>query len=94
MGRVRLGAPVVAAAGLRVRLRGKRVRQIVVRSRRYRTATGIRVGSTESAVQDAYTGDVLARLKSVLRGKVHRYPVGRATIEVRRGRVARIVLGR
>jgi hypothetical protein len=94
VGRVRLGGPAVRAAGLRLRLRGKRVREIVVRSRRYQTATGIRIGSSEAAVQDAYAGPFIRRLRSVLRGKVHRYPVGRATFEVRRGRVTRIVLGR
>lgn len=94
VGRVRLGGPAVRAAGLRLRLRGARVREILVRSRRYRTATGIRIGSSEAAVQDAYAGAFVRRLRSVLRGKVHRYPVGRATFEVRKGRVARIVLKR
>ena len=94
VGKVRVGGPAVRAAGLRLRLRGARVREILVRSRRYRTATGIRIGSSEKALQDAYAGQVLRRLRSILRGKVHRYPVGRATIEVRKGRVTRIVLGR
>lgn len=94
VGRVRVGGPAVRAAGLRLRLRGSRVREILVRSRRYRTATGIRVGSTEAAVQDAYPGQVLRKLRSILRGKVHRYPVGRASFEVRNGRVTRIVLRR
>ncbi len=94
VGAVRLGGPALRAAGLSVRLRGTRVREIVVRSRRYRTASGIRIGSTEAAVQDALAGVVLRRLRSVLRGAVHRYPVGRATFEVRRGKVTRIVLRR
>ena len=94
VGRVRVGGPAVRAAGLRLRLRGARVREIIVRSRRYRTATGVRIGSTEAAVQNAYAGNLLRKLRSVLRGKVHRYPVGRATFEVRRGRVARIVVRR
>lgn len=93
VGAVRLGGPPRRAAGLRLRTRGPRVRRIVVTGSRFRTVSGVRVGSREAAVQEAYPLP-LRRLRAALRGSVHRYPVGRATIEVRRGRVSRIVLGR
>ncbi len=92
VGSVRLGAHRAgrAPAGLRLGVARGRVRSIQVRSRRFQTALGIRLGSRMSALEAAYPAAIKpAALKR--RGAI-RIRVRRATFTVRRGRVSAITL--
>lgn len=94
VGTVRLGARLAAGrrvAGLRLRVVGGRVRGISVRSGRFRTIHGVRVGSSLSQLSAAFPSP---RLLSG--GRVPRtYRFARATFRLSaRGRVTAITLGR
>lgn len=92
VGPVRVGARLrKRVAGLRIRVRRKRVREIVVRRRSFRTAAGIRLRSRELEVLRAYPA---AKQSGRVRNgkKVLRYK--RAFFTVRGGRVVAIRLAR
>ena len=94
VGTVRLGARLVAGrrvAGLRLRVVAGRVRGISVRSGRFRTIHGVRVGSSLSQLSAAFPSQ---RLLSRARAP-RTYRVARATFRLSpRGRVTAITLGR
>jgi hypothetical protein len=94
-GVVRLGARMRQVSGLRLKGRSGRVRSITVRSRRFRTTHGVRLGVSSSTLVTAFpprSGNMLNRLLAAR--TVMRYRVEKATFTVRRGRVVGIRLGR
>jgi hypothetical protein len=95
-GQVRLGARLAQGArvaGLALRAAGGKVRGITVKAKRFRTASGIALGSSEVALRDAYTREVTAALRKAKKPP-KAYRIGKATFTIKRGRVAGIVLGR
>jgi hypothetical protein len=83
-------------AGLRLRLVRGRLRSVVVRSRSFRTATGVRLGSTEVVLLRSYQ-EAARRATEAARRRMRppsSYRVGKATFTVRRDRVVAITLGR
>jgi hypothetical protein len=83
-------------AGLKLRLVRGRLRSVVVRSRGYRTATGVRLGSTEALLLRSYQ-EAARRATEAARRRMRppsTYRVGKATFTVRRDRVVGITLGR
>jgi hypothetical protein len=96
-GTVRLGAKVkrVRATGLKARVARGRVRSITVRSKRYRTVQGVRLGTPTLELLSVYpprTRAVSTRLLTARKPVGHR--VGKSTFTVRRGSVVGIRLGR
>jgi hypothetical protein len=94
VGSVRLSARLSSGRhpGLRIRLRGPRVRSVVVLGKRFRTARGIRLGSTLTALFEQYPpplGLVKAKRRSVTG-----YRLGRIFFSIRHNRVVGIKLGR
>jgi hypothetical protein len=92
VGDVRVGGRLRRrVGGLRVQVSRRRVREIAVRGRAFRTAAGIRLRSTEHDVLRAYPDT--KRPRRARRGvRVLRYK--RAFFTVRRGRVVAIRLAR
>ena len=96
-GSVRVGARLGSrprVSGLRVTIARGRVSGIKVLSRRFRTASGIRLGSSEDDLIRAYAAATNAQLAKRRAKTLPRYRVDRATFAVRRGRVVGISLGR
>jgi hypothetical protein len=93
VGDVKLGSPATSglrSAGLALRVVGGRIARITVQARRFRTAPGISVGSTLSALEAAYPSASVAKLRlspTSLR-------VGRAAFTIKSGRVSAITLAR
>lgn len=92
-GTAKLGAKKPArAAGLKLELIRGKVRRIEVRSGGYRTALGVRRGSTLAALRSEYAASVLPA-EAKARKSLGRYRIGKATFTIKKGRVASIVLG-
>ncbi len=94
VGTVALAGKPRRVSGLRIRAVHQRVRAITVLSKRFRTESGIRLGSLQADVNHAYPQAALKALKRKVKAKVLTYRVGRATLRVRGGRVVGIVLDR
>lgn len=96
-GAARVGArpPRLRPSGLTLSIRRSRISSIAVRSARYRTVSGIRLGSTVADLLQAFpprTAGASARLLAARATVSHR--VGRTTFRLARGRVTSIVLAR
>ncbi|MGH2977266.1 MAG: hypothetical protein ACRDKC_02680 [Gaiellaceae bacterium] len=91
VGVLHVGGKPAHVTGLTVTTAGGKVRSIAVRSKRFQTAGGIRLGSSRGALVAAFPA--LARKTTWLRRKALR--VGKATFRIsNRNRVAAIVVGR
>ncbi|HZT94514.1 MAG TPA: carboxypeptidase regulatory-like domain-containing protein [Gaiellaceae bacterium] len=91
VGRVRVGRKPARVGGLSVTTRHGVVRSIAVRSKRFRTAAGITLGSSRGALGAAFPS--LTRQTAWLHTKTLR--VGKATFTLSKAnRVAKIVVGR
>lgn len=91
VGDVRVGARLRRpVGGLRIALRRGRVREIAVRGRAFRTATGVRLRSTELDLLRAYPA---AKQSGRVRRGARVLRFRRAFFTVRRGRVVAIRLG-
>lgn len=93
-GKVRLGSRSARTrvAGLRLKLVRGKVRRIDVRSKAYRTAVGVRLGSPVLAFKKAYASQVIPADQRATK-LLTRYRIGKAFFTIRRERVAAIVLG-
>jgi len=94
-GKVRLGSRSARTrvAGLRLKLVRGKVRRIDVRSKAYRTAVGVRLGSPVLAFKKAYASQVTPADRRATK-VLTRYRIGKAFFTIRKERVAAIVLGR
>jgi sugar lactone lactonase YvrE len=89
VGMQRLGAARGRVAGLLLRVTKGKVRRIEVRSKRFRTAEGIKLGSTLSALQMAFPPSLKRSAKKAAANVVR---VAHATFTIKRGRVVAITI--
>jgi sugar lactone lactonase YvrE len=87
IGSVRLGAAARRVAGLTVRVVRGKVRRIDVRSKRFRTAEGIKLGSSLSALHMAFPPSLKRTAKKTPANVVR---VAHATFTIKSGRVSAI----
>jgi hypothetical protein len=93
VGTVRLGAALRnsrSVSGLSLRVTRGKVRRIDVRSKRFRTVEGIKLGSSLSALQMAFPPPAKRSAKKTPANVVR---VAHATFTIKRGRVAAISIG-
>jgi hypothetical protein len=96
VGKLRLGmrAPSkLHVAGLRIRVVRGHITSIVVRSKRYQTVAGIKLGSKRQDFERAYPDQALKVLQKAKKGVPKTFRVKKATFTVK-GTVTAIKLGR
>jgi hypothetical protein len=96
VGKLKIGMRASArlrVAGLRIRIVHGHIRSITIRSKRYRTATGIRLGSARHDFERAFPHEVMRALVKAKKAAPKTFQVKKATFTVK-GVVVEIKLGR
>jgi hypothetical protein len=96
IGKLRIGMKASAklrVSGLRIRVVHGRIKSITVRSKRYRTSTGIKLGSTRRVFENAYPKEAAKTLGKAKKTAPKTFRVKKATFTVK-GTVTAIKLGR